>query len=118
MRLEKAIIFVKDLQRMAAFYEQTLGLNPVAETCTGTWVEFEEGVALHAIPPHIADRIEIASPPVAREGTPIKLIFAVPDVAVESARLQALGCLTDLGAREGKGPFQSTHGVNPKSETQ
>ncbi|MGQ0649344.1 MAG: hypothetical protein ACT4P7_17465 [Gemmatimonadaceae bacterium] len=36
--------------------------------------------ALHVIPAHIAERIEIADPPEARERTPIKLVFEVPDI--------------------------------------
>ena len=43
-------------------------------------------IALGAIPAHIASEI-----PEAREETPLKLLFAVPDVAAEAARLKALG---------------------------
>ena len=85
------MLFVKDLPVMARFYGERVGLNPIAETRTDTWVEFESGFALHAIPPHIAERIEIQTPPRLREDHPIKLAFAVDDLESECERLEALG---------------------------
>ena len=73
MRLTKALLYVKDLHRMAAFYGGTLGLKRIDETLLDTWLEFDAGgskFALHAIPPEIADQIEIASPPLPREKNP------------------------------------------------
>ena len=94
MQLGTVMIYAKDLPLMAAFYEQTLGLPAIAETRTEHWVELRAGavkIALHAIPAHIAAEIKITSPPEAREQTPLKLLFAVPNVAAEAARLKALG---------------------------
>src|ERR1700684_1566998 len=45
MRLNRAMIFVKDINRMTAFYANTLGLKPVEETRMENWVEFEAGAA-------------------------------------------------------------------------
>lgn len=67
------MIDVKDLPSMAAFYSAVLGLKTV--TRTETWLAFKEGVALHAIPPQIAAEIEILSPLVAREESPVKLVL-------------------------------------------
>ena len=94
MVLKRAMLFVKDLPSMARFYGDTLGLNPIPETRTDSWIEFETGFALHAIPPHIADGIEILSPPRPRENHPIKLAFAVDDLASECERLEGLGVKT------------------------
>lgn len=94
MRLSRAMIYVKDLKRMTAFYGDSLGLKAVAGTRSDTWVEFESGgsgIALHAIPTHIADQIEISCPPVPRDETPVKLIFEVDDVVSECRRLASLG---------------------------
>jgi catechol 2,3-dioxygenase-like lactoylglutathione lyase family enzyme len=94
MRLTAALLYVKDLQRMAAFYSDMLGLKPIDETRLDTWLEFDaggSGFALHATPAQIADQIEIASPPVPRETNPVKLIFEVEDVATECNRLASLG---------------------------
>jgi catechol 2,3-dioxygenase-like lactoylglutathione lyase family enzyme len=111
MRLKCAMIFVKDLDRMAEFYGQTLGLKPRAETRTDAWVEFDAGnatLALHAIPPHLADRIEISSPPQVREKNPTKIVFAVEDVQSERARLEALGVTMVLR------PWGTCDGVDPE----
>jgi catechol 2,3-dioxygenase-like lactoylglutathione lyase family enzyme len=94
MRLNRAMIYVKDLPRMAAFYGDTLGMKPIEETRMNEWVEFDAGnsrFALHAIPSQIADQCEITSPPQPREKSPVKLIFEVDDVASECARLESLG---------------------------
>ncbi len=94
MRLQLAMIFARDFTRMAAFYGETLGLAEVVGTRTDSWVEFDAGgvrLGLHAIPPHIAEGIEIASPAEAREEAPIKLVFAVEAWEAECLRLEALG---------------------------
>jgi len=87
------MIFVKDIQRMAAFYGETLGLKAIEETRMENWVEFEAGsskFALHAIPSEMAEQIEIASPPQPRETNPVKLSFEVDDMASERKRLASL----------------------------
>jgi catechol 2,3-dioxygenase-like lactoylglutathione lyase family enzyme len=94
MRLEQAMIFVKDLERMTAFYRDVVGLRPNEATRLADWVEFEAdgmSLALHAIPTSLSERIEIASPPVPREQQPCKLICAVDDVHGELTRLEGLG---------------------------
>jgi catechol 2,3-dioxygenase-like lactoylglutathione lyase family enzyme len=111
MQLQRAMMFVKDLDRMAAFYRDTLGLRLVAETRTDLWVEFDAGnasLALHAIPPHLADGIEISSPPRVREMSTTKLVFAVEDVPVERARLEALGVTMLLR------PWGTCDGIDPE----
>jgi extradiol dioxygenase family protein len=94
MRAALILLYVKDLPRMAAFYGGPLGLVADPKTRSDTWVEFDAGairLGLHAIPAGIAAGIEIAEPPVVREETPLKLIFAAEDVAAEAKRLEALG---------------------------
>lgn len=88
------MIYVKDLPAMLAFYHQILGLPLIPASRTDTWAEFEAGnatLALHAIPPEIAAQFEITSPPQPREDSPTKLIFTVPDLPAECARLESLG---------------------------
>ena len=94
MRLDQAMLFVKDLERMTAFYRDVIGLRPIEATRLADWVEFDTGgasFALHAIPSHLAQSIDLASPPVPREQTACKLIFSVDDLGFERARLQGLG---------------------------
>ena len=90
MRLRRALIFTKNIERMTAFYRDALGLIPLPDKSSEGWLEFDAGgvaLALHAIPEHIAKDIEIKDPPAAREGTPIKLVFEVPDVEVARINL-------------------------------
>ena len=94
MQLRNAILYVKDLEGMKRFYGEMLGAIPSNQGCTDAWASFETGCAclsLHAIPAEIASSIEIKSPPMPREESPVKLIFEVKDVALERARLESLG---------------------------
>ncbi len=95
MKLRRTIIFVKDIQRMTAFYRDGLGLRLQSETSSEDWVEFEAGgaLALHAIPARIAKGIEIADPPRARGETPIKLVFQTADVDAVRDHLKAHGAV-------------------------
>ncbi len=104
-------MFVKDLPRMAAFYQGTLGLRAIAETRADDWAEFDAGgtiLALHAIPAHIAAGIEIASPPKPREQSAYKLCFAVDDIPAEEARLKSMG-VTFL-----ENPWGHAEGTDPE----
>jgi catechol 2,3-dioxygenase-like lactoylglutathione lyase family enzyme len=94
MRLSNAMLYVKDIERMASFYRDTLGLQPIAETRLENWVEFETGGArfsLHAVPNEIAQGIDLGNPPQPRENVPVKLTFAVADADREMERLTRLG---------------------------
>jgi predicted enzyme related to lactoylglutathione lyase len=94
MRLNRAMIFVKDLHRMAAFYGGTMQMELIDDSRTDSWVEFDAGgirLALHAIPSHIAENIEITQPPHAREGNPVKLIFEVDDLEARISSLESEG---------------------------
>jgi predicted enzyme related to lactoylglutathione lyase len=90
MRLRCAMIFAKDMKVMMAFYRDAVGLIPLPAESSDGWVEFDAGgaaFALHAIPAHIANDIEITTPPTAREETPIKLVFEVLDIEVARRQL-------------------------------
>jgi catechol 2,3-dioxygenase-like lactoylglutathione lyase family enzyme len=112
MRLRCAMIYVKDMPRMTTFYRDGLGLIPRTEHSSDGWAEFDAGsviVALHAIPPHIAAEITIATPPVAREETPIKLIFEVPDLAAARDHLVRHGA-----QMQPPSPWGSCDGLDPE----
>ena len=104
MKLTRALLFVKDLDRMAVFYGDILGFSAIAETRTDIWIEFETGgarLALHAIPAGIAERVEVNSPPDRQENNPLKLIFEVDNLAAKREKLEALG-VPDPPARLGR----------------
>jgi predicted enzyme related to lactoylglutathione lyase len=84
-----AVVFAKDIHRLAAFYEQLCGL--VVVHAEGDHIVLELGavqLVIHAIPKRIAQAISITQPPTVRKETPIKLFFAVPDLT--QARLRAV----------------------------
>jgi len=94
MRMDRAMLFVRDLGEMTAFYRDVIGFRPIDETARDDWIEFDAGgmpFALHAIPGHIASTISVSSPPVARESQNCKLIFAAEDPDREKTRLEAAG---------------------------
>ena len=94
MQLSGAVLFVRDLPRMTAFYQDVLGLAPIDEGRTQDWVEFRAGAAtlgLHAMPADIAASCAPEIPPRAREGNPLRIDLSVPDVEREKRRLSALG---------------------------
>jgi predicted enzyme related to lactoylglutathione lyase len=96
MELRRAMIFVKDMERMTAFYRDGMGLRLLPEATQEGWVEFQAGgstLALHAIPSHIAKDIDITDPPQAREQTPIKLVFETPDLEAARGHLIAQGAV-------------------------
>jgi hypothetical protein len=92
-----------------------LGVPPRESKWPDIWAEFNAGgagFALHAVPPEIAQEIEIASPPQPRERTPIKLSFGVNDVSAERTRLESLG-ITTL-TRPWQDPAESFDGIDPE----
>ena len=94
MRLDGAMLFVKDLNRMTAFYRDVLGLQPIEETRLEDWVEFiGDGVrfSLHAIPSAIATGIRFDSPPRPREQSSAKFTFAVRSVDATLAKIEGMG---------------------------
>jgi predicted enzyme related to lactoylglutathione lyase len=92
MRLHGAMLFVKDLSRMTAFYRDVLGLMPNEESRMDTWVEFRDGgFALHQIPASAAAGMHIESPPRPREQSAAKLTFEVQDVTATLSKIESMG---------------------------
>lgn len=77
-----AVLYAKDLDRVCAFYAAVTDLSVVA--VEPDHVVLEGGgfqLVVVAIPARIAAQIEIATPPLRREDTPIKLVFVVHSIA-------------------------------------
>ena len=70
---------------MAAFHTGAIGLSE--QSRTESWIEYD-GLALHAIPPHIAAGIDISQ---LREDYPVKFVFEAADPEAEGARLAGAG---------------------------
>lgn len=87
-----AVLYAKDIQRMAKFYEGVALLTVTHAERDHVVLESDAiQLVIHGIPKAIADSITIAEPPVVREDTPIKLVFPVPSLADARARAAALG---------------------------
>lgn len=87
-----AVIFAKDLKRLARFYEQVMGLNRQQEAVDHVLLAgsgFE--LVIHAIPARIAAGIVISAPPERRSETPIKLFFNVASLQAARETAQRLG---------------------------
>ena len=68
---------------MAAFYAAAFGLHREDTAEPGfVMMRAEDGadLALHQVPPHVAEEIELTSPPQWRDETALKLCFEVEDL--------------------------------------
>jgi catechol 2,3-dioxygenase-like lactoylglutathione lyase family enzyme len=113
MKLRQVMLFAKDIDKMTAFYRDGLGLT-VTNQFAG-WAELAAGdcsSALHAIPKHIADRIEITTPPRRRSETPYKVTFLVDDLEEARERLNACGGFMNEITRADHGAF--CDGLDPE----
>jgi predicted enzyme related to lactoylglutathione lyase len=111
-----AVVFAKDLQRMARFYERVLSLAVVHAEADHVVLESAvQQIVIHAIPPRWAAGITIAVPPERREDTPIKLFFAVDSIDALRATAAALGGRIDPPARawQARG-FRAVDGHDPE----
>ena len=86
-----AVIYAKELKRVATFYEHVAGMRVCRDTIDHVMLEsgaFQ--LVVLRIPPRIAKKISITTPPARRENTPIKPVFFVESIA--QARRVAAQC--------------------------
>lgn len=78
-----AVVYAKNLKRIAEFYQRvaSLSLKRAAEDHVVLVSESFELVVIQ-IPRHLAESIEIEEPAVRRTQNPIKLVFFVENIAV------------------------------------
>ena len=88
----RAVLFVKDLERVAAFYVGALALTRLSGDKDHSVLEcdgFE--LVVHQIPKPIADAIVIAQPPIRRVWGAIRLDFPLASIADSRRLARALG---------------------------
>jgi predicted enzyme related to lactoylglutathione lyase len=112
-----AVLYVKSLGLMTAFYEKCLGMS-VAESAEGDFsVLAGDGweLTLVAVPPAVAAAIVVNDPPARRAATPVKLVFEVagieglrPVVAETGGQIDPAGT-----AREFRG-FRLVDAIDPE----
>jgi predicted enzyme related to lactoylglutathione lyase len=111
-----AVIFAKDVSRLAHFYREVIGLKEVhADKDHAVLDERGFQLVIHGIPGRIAAQIEISEPPQVRENTPIKI--CLPVSRIEEARSKAAGLGGKIGAKnkewEARG-FRACDGYDPE----
>ena len=96
-----AIVYAKDIQRLARFYAAVADLEIVHEVADHLVLESETyELVVVAIPAATAARIAIATPPVRRENTAFKLSFVVDSLAEARTAAKDAGGELDPPARE------------------
>jgi predicted enzyme related to lactoylglutathione lyase len=111
-----AVLYVKQLDRMGAFYQECFGLT-AAETAEDYRVLESEVwmLSLVVVPDEIACTIHLSVPPRRRDGAAIKLAFEVPNIEAVRSAVAKLGGRLD--PRETQWDFQGfrhSGGVDPE----
>jgi len=111
-----AVLFAKDLPRVAKFYEEILPMTVVLVNHDLIVLESAQfQLVVHAIPEQIAQSIQITSPPVRRTDLPTKLFFAVASIAEARVKASALGGALNPKAEEWEaGGFRACDGHDPE----
>ena len=100
-----AVVYAKDVARLSRFYAEVAGLAVTHEEQGHVILETQAfQLVVVAVPARIAERIQIASPPVRREDTAVKLCFAVPSLAAARSLVARLG--GELNGSEREWQFQ------------
>lgn len=89
-RLAYVMVFTKAIEPMATFYENAFSLEREPSNAPG-WLVLKSktgaGIALHMLPPHIIDTIELTTPPRWRDDTAYKICFEVEDLDAQRQRV-------------------------------
>ena len=111
-----AVIFAKDVDRLAAFYRVVVAMTEAHRDKDHIVLDADTfQLVIHGIPKKIAEQIQITQPPQVREGTPIKV--CLPVLSIEQARLHAAELGGQVGAKgkewEARG-FRACDGHDPE----
>ena len=110
MKLGQLILFTGDVERLARFYRDVLGLAVLESE--PDWCVLDAGgvkLALHGIPKHIAG--EVTEPPAKREDSYFKPTFVVDDLDAMLAKLAAHGIA--MSTPRTFGPRTFSDGMDP-----
>src|SRR4051812_9416736 len=114
--LAGAVLFAKDLPRVAKFYEELLSM--VVAHAEADHIVLESAacqLVVHAIPKKIAASIHISTPPERRTETPIKLFFFVNSIAEARDKAAALGGELNASKNEWEARgFRACDGYDPE----
>lgn len=111
-----AVLFAKDLDRLAQFYEQLADLPLIVRQADLTVLESETfQLVLHGLPEVISANLVITSPPLRRDDVPVKLVFPTSSLARVRTLAPSLGGGLDAPQDEWQGPyFRACDGYDPE----
>jgi len=111
-----AVLFAKDISRVAAFYQALAGLEATYRDDSVVVLESEhQQLVVHALPEPFARSIQIASPPERRDDNAVKLVFPVRSVSEARDRAAQLGGELNREAAEFEfRGFRACDGVDPE----
>lgn len=114
--LAGAVIFAKDIARVAQFYQSLLAMETVQSLADLIVLRNSDcQLAIHGIPPHIASSFEINQPPERRTDTAIKLVLPVASLAAARQAAGKLGGgLNAVAAEWTAGNFRACDGFDPE----
>ena len=96
-----AVLFAKNLPRVAAFYRELVGMTQTVEESRVIVLESASyQLVIHGIPKKIADSIQISTPPTRRVDLPTKLVFPVHSLAQAREAAVALGGKIDASSNQ------------------
>jgi catechol 2,3-dioxygenase-like lactoylglutathione lyase family enzyme len=99
--VSSAVLYVKELDRMQAFYAGCFGLELVErDSDFAVLTSGERELALVVVPDEIAAQIQLTDPPTRREQVPVKLAFPVDSIEAGRKVLRHLGGAVDDPATE------------------
>ncbi len=88
----RAALFAKNLQGLASFYSEALGMIHVENDEHHAVLQQDDfELVIHQIPHSIADQIEILEPPVRREDGAVRLDYPVVDIRTSREVARSLG---------------------------
>jgi predicted enzyme related to lactoylglutathione lyase len=100
-----AVLYAKDVTRVATFYANVIGFSITHGEASHVILDSSTfQLVVHAIPAEITAEIEIATPPVRREDTPIKLSF--PVARISAVRTAAAKYGGELNAKDREWEFR------------
>ncbi len=109
-----AVIYARYLVPLTAFYRDLLDARQVhADAEYAVLQSADIQIVVHAIPAHIADLVQISTPPEIREQTAIKLFFTVPDITAANEVIARHGGIVQTQSWRGTG-FVAFNGVDPE----
>ncbi|HJU84835.1 MAG TPA: VOC family protein [Holophagaceae bacterium] len=108
------LVYAKDLQRLAGFYEEVLTMKRLHESEELVVLQSPDiQLLVHRIPPPIAERIVVTSPPERRDNTALKFFFTVEDIPGTSALISSLGGIVFPEQWQGPG-FMVNNACDPE----